>query len=290
MSATLEHAIATSTPSERSGRAFRVVRIVLGLLLLTAAGLKLYGMNVTAFPRAGWFATPRVQIMAAEWELVLGLWLLSGVFQFGAWLAAIGTFATFAGVSAYFGWIGVANCGCFGVIHTSPWVAFAVDVVALVGLAFGRPTQTHSSPPCFAICVRRATMGLSVLVGMGLISIGVFGSIPSALAWLQNSTLTSTPDFVDLGEGMAGEILEGHVVIHNWAKTPVTIIGGISDCSCVITDDLPLTIAPGTSRPLKIRMKVATANPGIVTREALFWTDNCSQSRIRIKLGCLTKE
>lgn len=48
MSATFEHAIATIPPRERSGRAFRVVRIVLGLLLLTAGGLKLYGMNVTA--------------------------------------------------------------------------------------------------------------------------------------------------------------------------------------------------------------------------------------------------
>jgi len=59
-------------------RGFEVVRRVLGVLLPVAAGLKLYGLNVTALPRVGWFAGPQVQVAAAAWELVLGLWLLSG--------------------------------------------------------------------------------------------------------------------------------------------------------------------------------------------------------------------
>ena len=82
-----------------------------------------------------------VQVVTAEWELVLGLWLLSGAFQVGAWLAAAGTFLTFAGVSGYFGWTGVASCGCFGVIRASPWTAFGVDVVALALLAVCPPSK-----------------------------------------------------------------------------------------------------------------------------------------------------
>jgi hypothetical protein len=85
----------------RSGSGFAVVSVVLGLVLLTAAALKLSGMNVTALPRVGWFSTPRVQVAAATWEMVLGLWLLSGVRRPVAWLAAVGTFITFAGVSGY---------------------------------------------------------------------------------------------------------------------------------------------------------------------------------------------
>ena len=77
-------------------------------------------------------------MLAAEWELILGLWLLSGAYRFGAWLAALGTFSTFAAVSGYFGYIGVASCGCFGVIRTSPWTAFAVDAVAIALLVFSR--------------------------------------------------------------------------------------------------------------------------------------------------------
>ena len=46
---------------------FTVVRTVIGVLLL-AAGLKLYGLSVSAIPRAGWFAQPWVQLATAEWE------------------------------------------------------------------------------------------------------------------------------------------------------------------------------------------------------------------------------
>src|SRR5687768_17088784 len=119
---------ATAPPMRRG---FEVVRRLLGALLLIAAGLKLYGLNVSALPRVGWFAGPQVQLAAAAWELVLGLWLLSGSARAGAWLASVGTFSAFAAVSAYFGWIGVASCGCFGVIRASPWSAFGVDVAVL---------------------------------------------------------------------------------------------------------------------------------------------------------------
>src|SRR5260221_6888616 len=97
-----------------SGPAWPVLRVALGLLLLTTAVLKLAGRHVSAVPQVGWFATPMVQLAAAEWELVLGVWLLSGWHAIGAWVAAPATFLTFAGGSGYPGWIGVASCGCFG--------------------------------------------------------------------------------------------------------------------------------------------------------------------------------
>ena len=46
-------------------RAWTAVRIALGLLMLTAAGLKLAGRGVSAVPQVGWFATPTIQIAAA---------------------------------------------------------------------------------------------------------------------------------------------------------------------------------------------------------------------------------
>src|SRR5436190_20938128 len=91
-----------TAPAGRPRRGFTVVRMVLGLLLLTAAGLKLYGLNVTALPRVGWFATPQVQVATAEWELVLAIWLLCATYQmapiyrFSAWIAAVATFLSFA--------------------------------------------------------------------------------------------------------------------------------------------------------------------------------------------------
>jgi hypothetical protein len=118
---------------------FTVVRIALGSLLLAAAGLKLYGLSVSAIPRVGWFSQPWVQLFAVEWEAMLGMWLLSGSYPRSAWLASLGTFAVFAAVSSYLGWIGVASCGCFGVIQASPWWAFGIDVAALTALVVCRP-------------------------------------------------------------------------------------------------------------------------------------------------------
>ena len=85
-----------------------IVRISLGVLLIAAAGLKLYGLGVSAIPRVGWFAQPWVQLAAAEWELVLGFWLVSGSAPRLSWMAAVLTFASFAAISGYLGWIGVA--------------------------------------------------------------------------------------------------------------------------------------------------------------------------------------
>ena len=77
--------------------------------------------------------TPRVAFVLPAWNEadVLGASIDSLMrlsYPRGAWLAALGTFAAFAAVSGYLGWIGVASCGCFGVIKASPWWAFARSV------------------------------------------------------------------------------------------------------------------------------------------------------------------
>src|SRR5689334_18371527 len=112
-------------------RRYPIVRIALGTLMLAAAALKLYGLSVSAIPRVGWFSQPWVQLVAAEWELVLGLWLVSGAYWTRSWFAAAGTFLAFAGVSGYLGLTGVSSCGCLGAVHASPWWAFGVDAAAL---------------------------------------------------------------------------------------------------------------------------------------------------------------
>ena len=58
------------------------------MLLLIAAGLKLYGLSVSAMPRVGWFSQGWVQLLAVKWERVLGVWLVSGMAAWGLWLAA----------------------------------------------------------------------------------------------------------------------------------------------------------------------------------------------------------
>ncbi len=267
----------------------RGVHTLLGLLLLAAAGLKLSGMNVAPFAQYGWLTAPWAQLLAVQWEIVLGLWLLSGAYRAGAWVAAVGTFAAFAAVSGYLGWIGQASCGCFGVVRASPWHAFAVDVAALMLLALARPDWRAVSRSEF---LRVPTGFAGVLLGAGLILAAlagaatlVSGSPAAALARLQGVPVY-VPGYVDFGTGRPGEVLEREVSVTNWTGVPVRLIGGTSDCSCITTEYMPVTVGPGETVAVPVRLRVPGSAAGVFTRRAEFWTDCDRRRTVGFAIGC----
>jgi hypothetical protein len=271
-------------------RAWDVVRIVLGLLLLAAAGLKVYGWSVSTVPPVGWFSTPRVQAAAIGWEIFLGAWLLSGILPIGSWLAAIGTFTLLAAISGYLGWIGQATCGCFGTIEASPWHVLAVDVAAVVLLIAGlRNLRTTKSAEHGTYGRTASAVGYFVLsVGLILASFAgigawVYGSPEVALAQLRGESVTVASGYVDFGVGQPGEVLEAQVEVRNLTKKPVKIIGGTSNCSCMTTQDLPVTLASGETRTIPVRLRVQQSEPGVFTRIMEFWTDSGDQRTIRFR-------
>ena len=118
---------------------YDVVRILLGLVLLTAAGLK--GHQLATEPAVGtglldsrWFL-----IGVVEFELLFGLTLLAGIFPKSTWIAALACFACFAGVSAVKAVLGDASCGCFGRVPVNPWHTFGLDLTAIVALLRWQP-------------------------------------------------------------------------------------------------------------------------------------------------------
>ncbi len=276
---------------------WNAVRIGLGLLLLVAAGLKLAGQGFSAIPQIGWFATPTIQIAAAEWEIVLGIWLLSGAYRIGAWFASVATFFTLAAVSGYLGWIGVASCGCFGAIKASPWHAFEVDLFALLLVAVLRPDFSS------AVHMPKSELGRLALVGAGtgfvvimmlatIVGVGklAFGSPGAALARLQGDVLTTDGSDVDFGVGKPGEWLDKTVEVRNWTVKPVRLTGGSSDCLCVATDGLPVTIPPSGARKVPVRMRVQPSASGSVSRSVVVWTDCDQQREIRLVFSCRVED
>ena len=254
---------------------------MLGILLLVAAALKLYGLNFAPFAQYGRLSNAAIGLAAVEWEIVLGLWLLSGRAALGAWGAALLTFLTFAGVSAFLDIIGQASCGCFGSVKASPWVAFGIDVAALGLLAIARPDfRTMSQFPRwqwvreFGIVAGAVAFCAGI---MGLTSLA-YGSPDAALARLRGERLSVRPGIVDIRSGEAGQIMEAAVEIVNRTDRPVKIFGGTSDCSCVTTKDLPLTLAPGEALQISVQVRLP-ASPGIFNRKAFLWTD-CEGARM----------
>lgn len=265
-----------------------VVRIAVGVFLLVTAGLKLYGLGTSAVPRVGWFAQPWVQLLAIEWELVLGAWLLSGRWPRASWLLAVLTFGAFAAVSGYLGWVGVASCGCFGVIKTNPWWAFGIDVIAFSLLAVSR-SRGQEVERVSGACSRAASVAVAVAI-IVLIGSLVFGSTEVAVARLRGETVTVDQRSINFGDGKPGDDLQSVVTVFNWSSQPLKLIGGTTDCSCLTTSDLPVLIPPGESRKIAIHLKVPTATPGTFTREAQLWTDHEHSMAIRIRLACRITE
>jgi hypothetical protein len=208
----------------------------LGLFLLAAAGLKLAGQHVSPMPQTGWVSQPMVQLAAAEWEIVLGLWLLSGRFQAASWLAATGTFIFFAMVSGYQGTIGRVSCGCFGALAASPWHAFGLDIAVLLLLAVFRPTIGYLLDLSFQD-YRRAILnciffGLGVgtlLLSFTLAGTLAFGSPNAAMARVRGQHITVEPAYLDVGTGTAGNTTEATVRVHNYSDHPIRLVGGVAD-------------------------------------------------------------
>lgn len=250
----------------------------LGGLLLLAAALKLYGLALEPVGRAGIFSEPWVQTLIVEWEIGLGAWLLLGMKPAVAWLIATATFLTFAGVSFWQGWIGQTSCGCFGAIRVNPWLAFAIDLTALGLLAVARRQACRTDarsriasafrPLALGACGVFAILGL--MAGVATIAIG---SPDAALAYLRGDRLSVVPRLVDVGEGYVGDRKEVVVTVRNWTDKPIRIVGGTSDCSCVVTNDLPLTVPPGEAHPLTVKLAMK-GNPGQFTRSARLFTDD----------------
>lgn len=262
-----------------------IVRIGLGLLLLAAAGLKFYGLGVSAMPSVGWFAQPWVQLAAAEWELVLGLWLISGSYPKGSWFAAVATFLTFAGVSGYLGFSGVVSCGCLGAAQASPWWAFGIDAAALVLLAMAYPRGERVSSNSFGIGVKWAGGVAVLLVVTTVAASAVYGSTEAALARLRGDSLFTEP-YLDLGAGKPGDVLESAAIVRNVSNRPIRLVGGTSDCSCTALRDLPVTIDPGETAAIGVQMNVPPADRGRLTRTVFLRTDDPHQTGVRFRIGC----
>ena len=52
------------------------------------------------------------------------------------------------------------------------------------------------------------------------------------------------------------------VTIQNQSAQPVRIIGGHADCSCVIAEELPITVGPGKKAEVPIRFRYPPLSTG----------------------------
>jgi hypothetical protein len=76
-----------------------------------------------------------------EFELLLGLLLVSGILPRLTWASSLVCFGGFALVSLYKALSGDASCGCFGRVPVKPWYTFALDTASVLALFHWRPAE-----------------------------------------------------------------------------------------------------------------------------------------------------
>lgn len=270
----------------------RVVSLVVGGVLATEAVTKLMGSRI-ALPQAPWLSEPWVQMAAVEWELILGLWLLSGKFRGPAWILSLGTFLSFAGVGAYLVWVGQSSCGCFGTIKVSPWHALVLDSVILGLLITVRPGWrefTQASKDHWrrgllrvVILLLGTTVVLVLLAGGAALA---FGSVEAGLARLRGELLEVSSTHIDFGSCKEAEMLHSTVKLRNWTNRPIRIIGAKPGCPLTLVEKLPITIPVDSACTLHLRMQVPQGQSGTLARALILWTDFNQQQTIRLLVTC----
>lgn len=259
----------------------RGVVCAVGVLLVIAACFKLYGLNYSPTPQTGYFLTPWVQVVTVEWEIGLGIWLLSGKGRIGAWFASIVTFLTFAIVSGYSGWHGQSSCNCFGAVKVTPWHALTVDLAILLALAVIRP----SFAPLAQIPeedIRSALQGsiscLLLLGGTIAVTIGTmtlaYGDMEAALASLRGEGISVIPPVVDLGVGKPREYRNQPILLVNRTDRRVRVVGATVGCACQINQDLPIYLSPFESKILIITFQLPRDPSTMVDERILLVTDD----------------
>ena len=69
----------------------------------------------------------------------------------------------------------------------------------------------------------------------------------------------------------------------NAANRPITILGVRSSCTCVVPDDIPMTVRTGKSRPLRVGLQTGLKT-GRMSEQLLIYTDCKENPEILLRI------
>jgi hypothetical protein len=126
---------------------YDVLRILLAVLLLIAAGLKAFQLATEPTVGTSILDARLLLMVTVEFELFFGLWLLANILAKPTWAATLTCFGLFTCVSFCKALAGYATCGCFGRVAVNPWYTGTLDVAVVLSLLRWRPSTVSPLPP-----------------------------------------------------------------------------------------------------------------------------------------------
>ncbi len=190
--------LTTAKTTARSDRGYQWLRLVIVLLLLTAATLKGYQLSTEPLPGHGLLESRWLLIGVVEFELFFGLWLLAGVWPKPTWAVVLTCFTMFACISLYKALSGYATCGCFGRVPVNPWYTATLDLAIILSLLHWRPKGQR-----LPVCTTRQLPVRVVTVLVIWLSIGLPGGY--AMGSYSPTTLSDAGKIIGDGKIVALE-------------------------------------------------------------------------------------
>jgi hypothetical protein len=104
-----------------------------------------------------------------------------------------------------------------------------------------------------------------------------------ALARLRRETISVDPAMSNVGEGGAGESRSFSISLTNTADHPVRLTGWTgNNCFALTTEELPITLAPGELRKLRLNLLFPPGAGVPFQRSVTFFTDDEKQPLLTV--------
>lgn len=217
-------------------------------MLLVSAALKSHATLTEPYFADSILGSPFWMLALIECEILLALWLFSGVMLRAASWATFLAFVGFAAVNVYLLATGATTCGCLGTVETHPWVMLVVDLVVLAGLGFFRwragslagvrPKRARVLGQAVVICTLTSLLLALIAIWLTI----EYGSVQAGVMAWRGEGISIEPYDVDLGAHPQGTKLRQTYVVRNHTDHELLVPGGKSSCRCLITENLPLRI------------------------------------------------
>ncbi len=111
-------------------------------------------------------------------------------------------------------------------------------------------TTCHAGPLLVAMLMFSCFYGWSVWR---------YGSMANGIAVVDGAALIADEPVLELGEIPVGTACKGVFTLTNVTHDPITIVGGMTDCSCAVLGDMPVEVEPMSSIPFSFEL---SAKPG----------------------------
>ncbi len=203
-------------------------------------------------------------------EFVLGCLVLSFSAASIISLASRAVFAVYIVVLLLQLWAGESICQCLGSRSMPVLWMLMLDAVLLLSMWWFRdrwqqPLASVRKKSTFVELVSNVRFALPILAIVGTV---IFGSFDAALGYATGARLLVTSSAQHAGNLAHGETRSVAFELNNYSNQSISILGAKSTCSCMVLDELPMTLPPWQIGKIRVRLKARAGESRHIQRES----------------------